>query len=65
MNIWMHKLTGKLMISFQVYAMCSETINGVTLEGPVYIGDACENENGIVCIFKNTIYDQFEFIGKL
>lgn len=65
MRVWMHKVTGDLMISFQVYAMWSETKFEVKLECPIYVGEACENPNGIICIFNNAIYEQFVLIGNL
>ncbi len=65
MRVWMHKQSGKLMISWQCYAMWSEVKSGVTLQCPIYVGEACENENGVTVIFPQSIYNDFEFIGDL
>lgn len=65
MKVWIHKKTGDLIISFQVYAMWSEVRDGVTLECPIYVGEACENKNGVICILSNSIYKEFELIGNL
>jgi hypothetical protein len=65
MRVWMHKETGKIMITWQCYGMWSEVRDGIKLQSPIYVGEACENENGIICIFSNSIYKYFELIGEL
>lgn len=65
MRVWVHRKTGEIMISFQVYAMWSEVREHVILECPVYVGEACENKHGMTVIMSNKIYEEFELIGEL
>lgn len=65
MKIWIHKTTGKIMLTWQCYAMWSEEREAIKLECPVYVGEACENENGVTVVFPSSIYNHFEFVGNL
>jgi hypothetical protein len=65
MKIWCHKETGKLMLTYQVYVMWSEVRAGIKLEAPVYAGEACDNGNGVTCIFAPEIYEHFDYVGEL
>lgn len=72
MKVWYHPQTGNFMINWQVYA-CVEIqdnqyqygIHGVKLSYYQYVGEACENKNGITCIFNQEYLDNFEYIGEL
>lgn len=65
MKVWIHRKSGKLMITWQAYAIWSEVRDTVKLEAPIYAGEACENENGITCLFSQGIYEEFDYIGDL
>lgn len=65
MKVWIHKETFQLMITWQCYAMWSEYRENISLQCPVYVGEACENGNGVTCIFSTEIYKDFDYVGAL
>jgi hypothetical protein len=53
------------MISWQCYANVEISIDPVVANYFQYIGEACENKNGVTCIFGPDYLDNFEYVGEL
>ncbi len=65
MRVWIFPPTGELMISWQCYANVEISIDPVVANYFQYIGEACENKNGVTCIFGPDYLDNFEYVGEL
>lgn len=71
MKIWIHKITGNLILSWHVYAsMDLDAPTGIgdasyNLTHYQYMGEAIENEFGLTFVVGSDFLEHFEYVGML